>query len=127
MARAVWAAVEVTLFSRAAELLATRRARDVADAWRQRGEDGIEMFDDVLLAANHHAVSALKSPDAAAGAHVDVMDTLRREFLRAPNVVDVIRIAAVDEDVACLQMGQQIGDRLSTTAAGTINQMALGF
>ena len=32
MARAVWAAVEVTVFSRAAELLATRRLRDIADS-----------------------------------------------------------------------------------------------
>ena len=37
---------------------------------------------------------------------------LGREFLRAPDVVDVIGIAAVNEDVARLQHGQQIGDRL---------------
>ena len=38
------------------------------------------------------------------------MDALGFEFLGAANIVDVIGIAAVDQDVAALEMGQQIGD-----------------
>ena len=100
---------------------------DVAHAGRQRLEDRIEVLDHACLAADHHAVAALQAPDATARPHVHVVDPLRREFLGAPDVVHVVGIAAVDEDVACLEMGRRSAIVLSTTAAGTINQTARGF
>ena len=44
----------------------------------------------VRFAADHHAVAALQAPDAAARAHVHVVDALRGEFLGAADVVDVV-------------------------------------
>ena len=53
---------------------------------------------------------ALQAPDAAARPHVHVMDPLRRQLLGAPDVVHIVRVAAVEEDVAGLEMGQEIRD-----------------
>ena len=70
------------------------------------------MLDHVLLAADHHAVAALQAPYAAACAHVHVVDPFGCQFLGAPDVVDVVGIAAVDEDVARIEVRQQVGDGL---------------
>ena len=123
VAGAVRPAVEVAVLRGAARLLAARRARDVAAARRQRRKIGSRRCTGVRLAADHHAVAALEAPDAAAGAHVDVVDPLRRELLRAADVVDVVGVAAVDEDVAGLEAGSSSARVSSTTAAGTISQM----
>ena len=89
---------------------------------------GSRRLHDLRLAADHHAVAALQAPDAAAGADVDVVDALRREFLGAADVVDVVGVAAVDEDVARLEVAAARSAMvLSTTAAGTISQTARGF
>ena len=62
---------------------------------------------DIGLAADHHAIAALQSPNAAARANVHIMDSLGGELLGAANIVDIIRIAAIDHDVAPIEMGQQ--------------------
>ena len=85
---------------------------DLADAGSQCGEDRIEVFHHAIFAADHHAVAALQPPDAAAGADVDIVDFLRRQFFGAPDVVDVVGVAAVDDDVVRFEVGQQIGDGL---------------
>ena len=85
---------------------------DIAAARCQGGEDRVEMLHHVGLAADHHAIAALQAPDAAAGADVDIVDALGRQLLGAADVVDVVGVAAVDQDVAALEMGQQIGDGL---------------
>ena len=64
------------------------------------------------LAADHHAIAALQPPDAAAGADVDVVDAVARQLLGSADVVDVVGIAAVDDDVAAFEMRREIGDRL---------------
>ena len=69
-----------------------------------RLEDGIEMLDGAFGAADHHAVAALESPDAAAGAYIHVMNSFGSEFFGAADVVDVVGVAAVDEDVAGFEM-----------------------
>ena len=107
-----WPAVQVALLGGAADLLASRRARDVADAGRQRLEDRIEVLDRLIGAADHHAVAAFQAPDTAAGPHVHVVDPLRSELLGAADVVHVVGIAAVDEDVSCLEIGQEVSDGL---------------
>ena len=128
VAGSVRTAMQVALFGGAAQLLASGRARDVAAPGRKRGENGIEVLDHIRFAADHHAIAAFQAPDAAAGANVDVMDFPAREFLGAANVVDVVGVAAVDEDVAGFRWGSKFGDGLqSTAAAGTISQMARGF
>jgi hypothetical protein len=45
----------------------------------------------------------LEPPDAAAGPDIDVMDLPRRELLGAPDVVDVIGIAAINQNVTGLK------------------------
>jgi hypothetical protein len=65
--------------------------------------------DHVRLAADHQAVAAFSSPDAAAGADVDIVNAAPGELFRAPDVIDVIGIAAVDEDVTGRKMRQQVG------------------
>ena len=52
------------------------------------------------LAADHLAEAALEPPDAAARAGIHVVNAVRGQYLRAANVVDVVRVAAVDDDVA---------------------------
>ena len=58
------------------------------------------MGDRPVIAANHQAVSAIGSPDAATDAGVKVMNATRVECLGAPNIVDVVRVPAIDDDVA---------------------------
>src|SRR5215467_9797009 len=81
MARAIVAAVEIAELSSAIQLLPPRRAGDISHSGRQRAEDWIEMRYHVGLASDHHAVAALQAPYAAAGADVDVMNSLGRELL----------------------------------------------
>ena len=76
MACAGRAAMEIALFGGAAGFFAAGSAIDIAAAGRERFEDGIEMLDDVSFAANHLAVAALESPDAAAGADIHVVNAL---------------------------------------------------
>ena len=45
----------------------------------------------------------------------------------AADIVDIVGIAAVDDRIASLERRQEIGDGLSTTAAGTMSQTARGF
>src|SRR6266478_1965126 len=108
MTGAGWAAVEIAFFGSAGSLLAPRSARSVAAAGSERFENGVEMADGVVFATDHLAIAALQSPDAAAGADIDVVNAPGGEFLGASNVVDVIRIAAVDDDVAGFELRGQV-------------------
>src|SRR6266481_9643120 len=91
--------MQITLLGGAAEFLATGRARDVAAARRQGGENGIKTLHHIGLAADHHAVTAFKTPDAAACPDINVVNTTRREFLRAPDVVYVIRVSSINDGI----------------------------
>src|SRR5262249_17890136 len=71
-------------------------------------EDRLETPADVLFAADHQAVALGESPDAAAGAGVDVVQLLPGEHLRAPLIVVKVRVAAIDDHVA---RRQQIRER----------------
>src|SRR5262249_36359592 len=71
----------------------------VAAAGTQRRENGTQFLPHGRLAADHQAVAALSSPDAAAGPDVHVVNALGGELPRAPDVVDVVGITAVDDDV----------------------------
>ena len=68
---------------------------------RESFEDRIEISDDLFLAANHLAVTTIESPNSATRSDVDVMNAFSFQFARAPDVVDVVGISAVDNDVAC--------------------------
>lgn len=64
------------------------------------------------IAADHHAVAPLQPPDAATGADVDIMNALGGEFSGSTDVVDVIRIAAVDQNVAGLEQRHDLRNGL---------------
>src|SRR5215469_8662340 len=98
MAGAILTAMQITLFGRAAELLASWRARNVASARRQRCENRVETLNHFLLPADHHAITAFQSPDAAAGADVNVMNFFRRQFLGATDIIHVVGVASVNEN-----------------------------
>ena len=120
-------AVEVAVLGGAADLLAAGRAGDVAAARGERLEDRIEALHRVRVAADHHAVAALEPPDAAAGADVDVVDALRPQVVLPADVVDVVGVAAVDQDVvASAAWARARPTDASTTAAGTISHTARG-
>ena len=53
--------------------------------------------------ADHETIAALQTPNAAAGADIEVINSARGQFLRAANVVDVIGISAVDDAVVSLK------------------------
>ncbi len=111
VAGAVWPAVQVTLLGSTTGLFTPRRAWYlVTHAGRQSGQDRIEVLDHRVFTTNHHAVSSLQSPDPTTRPYVHVVDSLRREFLGAPDVIHVVGIAAVDEDVVAFKMGEEISD-----------------
>src|SRR5262249_37631366 len=83
-------------------------ARNVAAAGSERFENGVEVLDDVFFAADHLAIAAIESPDAAAGADVAVVNAFGAQFFGAANVVDVRGIAAVDGDVVLVELGDEI-------------------
>ena len=112
VARPVRPAVEVAVLRGPFHLVASRRQRDVPPARGEPLEDRVEMLHDVRLAADHHAVAPLEAPDAAARPDVHVVNALCREFLRAADVVDVVGVAAVDDDVPLFEQGKKVGDRL---------------
>ena len=74
-------AVNVAFFGGAAEFFAAGSARNVAASRRQRFENRIEPLHRFFRAADHHAVAALESPHAAAGADVDVVNAFALEFI----------------------------------------------
>ena len=96
----------------AAGLVTSRCPVDRPDAGAQRLENRIETLHRSGWSADHHAVAAFQPPHAAAGADVDVVDFFRREVLAAPDVVDVIRIAAVDDRIAGFHQRHELRDHL---------------
>src|SRR5258705_13403683 len=104
------AAVKVALFGSAGTFFAAGCAINIATAGSERFENGIEVLHDAVFAADHLAVATFKSPDAAAGANVNVVNAFGSKFLGAADVVDVVRVTAVDEDVVLAEFGSEIGD-----------------
>ena len=70
------------------------------------------MTNDLRLAADHQTVTALESPHAAARAAIDVVNALGRQAPRAIDVVSIVRVAAVDDDVAAIEERLEIGKRV---------------
>ena len=94
--------MNVAVLSGAGQLVATRRAGNIAAAGSERFENRIELLHHRLRTADHHAVATLQPPHAAACAYIHVVNTFCLELTGAANVIFEIRVAAVDEDVARL-------------------------
>src|SRR5690242_10677140 len=102
MSRAHRPGMEITLLDARVAALASRGARNVAEPGRKRREDRVQAIDYLLVAADHHAIAALKSPDPARGADIDIVDAVFLECLAATHVVLPEGVAAIDDDVASL-------------------------
>jgi hypothetical protein len=100
--------VQVAALGGAFVLRTARRTIDVAHARCQRVEDRIEAFDRSVRPADHHAIAAFEPPHAAGRADVDIVDALRAEFLRVADVVDIVRVPAVDDAVARLEQRGEV-------------------
>src|SRR6267142_4692100 len=111
VAGAVGAAMQIAFFGCAGGLFAAGSAVDVAAAGRQRLENRVEVLNHFVFAADHLAIAAVESPDAAAGADIDIVNPLGLQFFGAANVVDVIGVAAVNQDVAGREFRNQFTDR----------------
>ncbi len=103
--------MQITQFCRTTSPFAAVCRRHLTAAWRQRAEDRIEPPHDLRLAANHQAVTALESPDAAAGPHVHVMDAALLELRGPADVVVIVRIAAIDNHIVWREQWRQLLDR----------------
>src|SRR5271157_1599928 len=57
------------------------------------------MLHDSFLTANHQAVAALETPNAAARSNIYVVNAFRFKFRSAPDIIMVVGIAAVDDNV----------------------------
>src|SRR5271163_3538566 len=68
------------------------------------------MFDDGRFTSNHLAEAAIEAPYAAAGAGVDIVDALFAQGLRPANIIDVVGIAAINDDVAALEVLGEIAN-----------------
>ena len=79
---------------------------------RQGLEDGTQIVDRLLVAADHHAVTLFEAPDAAGGANVDELKAFGGDLLIVAHRVLVVGVAAVDENVAGIEQGFKLGDGL---------------
>ena len=112
VAGAARAAMQVAALGGAAGRLASRRARRRLDARGESGEDRARAGERrPRLAADHQAVAPLQAPDAAARADVHVVDALRLQLGRAPDVVVVVGVAAVDHHVVAREERNQGAER----------------
>src|SRR5438046_12414 len=101
MAGAILPTVEVAMLRCAGgRLLSSRRARDIAGTGGEGFEDRIQSLHRLVRATDHHAVAALETPHAAAGANIYIVDAPRRQFLGTPYVIDVVGVAAINQSVA---------------------------
>src|SRR5947208_1067096 len=62
----------------------------------------------VAFTTDHLAVTTLRSPNSAARSDVDIMNAFGFEFGGATDVVDVVRVPTVDDDVVCLEDGDEL-------------------
>ena len=89
----------------------------VAARRRQRREDRHERVDRRRVATDHQAEADLEAPDPARDAGIDVLGIPWREVLVPPDVVVEVRVAAVDDGVARLEVPEELGDLASSVAA----------
>src|SRR6478735_12187379 len=84
----------------------------------KRVEDGHGALDLLGLAADHEAVAVLVAPDSTRDTGVDVLDALRRELLGVTEVFGETGVAALDDEVARLEVLTELGDDRVRDGAG---------
>ena len=86
-------------------------ARNIADAWGKRFENGIKALYGGLVTADHHAIAAVQAPNAAARSDVDIINSLGLQRFGAPKVIPPKAVATVDDDVARFKQLGKLPDR----------------
>src|SRR5262249_60904813 len=110
VAGAIGATMQVTLFGRPGNLFAAWRASDIARARGKCGENRIQVPDGLGSSTNHHAIPALQAPYAATCTDVHILNLAWSQFLCAPYVVDVVRIASVNQDIFRVESRGNLGN-----------------
>ena len=64
------------------------------------------------FAADHQAVAALEAGNATTGSDVEVVNSSGLQLRATAHVIAVMRIAAIDDDVACVKPWHEIAKRL---------------
>jgi len=103
MSRAHWAAVNVSFFGAIGLSSASGSSLNIPASGRKGLEDRVQVMDHLLGTTNHHAVSALQSPNPATGAHIHVMKSILLQGLRPADVIFKIGVTPVNDDVSGLQ------------------------
>src|SRR5579871_3616910 len=85
-------------------------AGDAIDLRRHLGQHRCDAVPGFAVAARHHARALERALLAAGNAHADETDLFRFAGLVAAGGVGEERIAAVDDDVARIEMGQELVD-----------------
>jgi hypothetical protein len=94
----------------------------VAVLGRQRLEERLDAAEDVALAAHHQAETLLFPPDAATGADVEKVNALLAQDAGAGHGVAGVGVAAVNHDVAGVQVGFQAAQQGAHRAGGGHHQ-----
>ena len=98
--------MQISLFRCAACFFSSCRMGNIPNAGRDGSKDWFQMLDGGGRAANHQTVASFQPPNTAAGANVDILDSLRRKLLCTPDVIVSTGIAAVNQNVAGLEIGR---------------------
>ena len=102
--------MQIAIFGRAAEFIASGRSINVAAPWSECLEDRIHTIDSFLVTADHHAVASLKSPDPAARADVQIVDAGFFEVGAASAIVAEVGITAINDGVVRLEVSGEFID-----------------
>jgi hypothetical protein len=108
VARSASAAMEIAELLGAGATGSSRRARSRLQPWCERCEGRLEAAERALVPADHQAEAALETEHPAARAAVEVVDPLRLELSRTPDVVGVVRVPAVDDRVPRLEPAREL-------------------
>src|SRR5450432_185420 len=126
MAGAGRPAMEITLLDRARYFFPSRGTREIAASRSERLEDWIELQYGIALTSDHQTITALDPPHAAARPHIDVANTFGLQFFGSPDIINIVRVASINDGAPCCIWPVRSCTVTSTAAAGTINQTARG-
>src|SRR5579885_667828 len=109
VAGAMRATAQVAVLGRAGYPVSTGSGGRALFTGGQSGKYRVEILHRLLFPADHQAVAAFKSPDAAAGADIEIVNALRLQLGRAADIIDIVGIAAIDDDISLIDQRQKLG------------------
>src|ERR1051326_983883 len=110
--------MKITVLNRALKILSAGRTDNVAESRRQSLEYGIQPLNGLLRSANHHAITTFQAPDAATGAHVDIINLLLLQRAGPAHVVFKVGIATINNGVVRFEVFAEIRNSFFGRIAG---------